>query len=83
MGTLPINIVQNPKNDDHCLSITTWSGKSTIDPSFLVVDESMNDSIVVVETPDMESEKATGVDDNIEKDKGNGKIHELIVKYIT
>ena len=31
-GTLPSNTVQNPKNDEHCMAITTRGGKQTIDP---------------------------------------------------
>ena len=31
-GTLPSNTVQNPKNDGHCMAITTCGGKQTIDP---------------------------------------------------
>ena len=31
-GTLPSNTVQNPKNDVHCMAITTRGGKQTIDP---------------------------------------------------
>ena len=31
-GTLPSNNVQNPKNDGHCMAITTRGGKQTIDP---------------------------------------------------
>ena len=31
-GTLPSNTVQNPKNDGHCMAITTQGGKQTIDP---------------------------------------------------
>ena len=31
-GTLPSNTVQNPKNDAHCMAITTRGGKQTIDP---------------------------------------------------
>ena len=31
-GTLPRNTVQNPKNDAHCMAITTRGGKKTIDP---------------------------------------------------
>ena len=31
-GTLPRNIVENPKNDVHCMAITTRGGKQTIDP---------------------------------------------------
>ena len=29
-GTLPSNTVQNPKNDGHCMAITTCGGKQTI-----------------------------------------------------
>ena len=29
-GTLPSNIFQNPKNDAHCMTITTRGGKQTI-----------------------------------------------------
>ena len=32
LGTLPSNTVQNPKNDGHCMAITTRGGKQTIDP---------------------------------------------------
>ena len=31
-STLPSNTVQNPKNDAHCMTITTRGGKQTIDP---------------------------------------------------
>ena len=31
-GTLPSNTVQNPKNDGHCMAITTRGGTQTIDP---------------------------------------------------
>ena len=31
-GTLPSNTVQNPKNERHCMAITTWGDKQTIDP---------------------------------------------------
>ncbi|TMW81392.1 hypothetical protein EJD97_009900, partial [Solanum chilense] len=31
-GTLPRETVQNPKNDVHCMAITTRGGKQTIDP---------------------------------------------------
>ena len=30
--TLPSNTVQNPKNNAHCMAITTRGGKQTIDP---------------------------------------------------
>ena len=31
-STLPSNTVKNPKNDAHCMSITTRGDKQTIDP---------------------------------------------------
>ena len=31
-GTPPRNTVQNPKNNGHCMAITTRGGKQTIDP---------------------------------------------------
>ena len=30
--TLPSNTIQYPKNDAHCMAITTWGGKQTIEP---------------------------------------------------
>ena len=30
-GTLP-NTVQSPKNDAHCMAISTWGGMKNIDP---------------------------------------------------
>ena len=30
-GTLPSKTIQNPKNDAHCMAITTRGGKQTID----------------------------------------------------
>ena len=32
LGTLPSNTVHNPKNDAHCMKITTRGGRQTIDP---------------------------------------------------
>ena len=32
LGTLPSNTIQNPKNDGHCMAITTRRGKKTIAP---------------------------------------------------
>uniref|UniRef100_M1D9V1 Integrase core domain containing protein n=1 Tax=Solanum tuberosum TaxID=4113 RepID=M1D9V1_SOLTU len=31
-GTLPSTTIQNPKNDGHCMAVTTRGGKQTIDP---------------------------------------------------
>ena len=47
--TLPSNTIQNPKNDGHCMAVTTRGCKQTIDPlmPFLVEDEvRKNDKIV-------------------------------------
>ena len=38
-GTLPRNTVQNPKNDAHCMAITTRGGKQTIDPPMPSIEE--------------------------------------------
>ena len=38
-GTLPSNTVQNPKNDAHCITITTRGGKQTIDPPMPSIEE--------------------------------------------
>ncbi|KAK4717923.1 hypothetical protein R3W88_016261 [Solanum pinnatisectum] len=34
-STLPSNTIQNPKNDGHCMAVTTRGGKQTIDPPML------------------------------------------------
>ena len=48
-GTLPSNTVQNPKNDAHCMTITTRGGKQTIDPPISSTEENVrkdNDNVV-------------------------------------
>ena len=40
-GTLPSNIVQNPKNDAHCMEITTRGGRQTIDPPMPSTEENV------------------------------------------
>ena len=48
-GTLPSNIIQNPKNDAHCMAITTRGGKQTIDPPMPSNEEKVkkdNDKVV-------------------------------------
>ncbi|XP_069154458.1 uncharacterized protein [Solanum lycopersicum] len=47
-GTLPSNTVQNPKNDWHCMKVTTRGGKKTMDPpmSFGVEHEKRGDDEV-------------------------------------
>ena len=48
-GTLPSNIIQNTKNDAHCMEITTRGGKQTIDPPMPSNEEKVrkdNDKVV-------------------------------------
>ena len=47
-GTLPINIIQNLKNNGHCMAVTTRGGNQTIDPpmSSDVEDEMRGDYVV-------------------------------------
>ena len=40
-GTLPSNTVQNPKNDAHCMAITTRGGKQTIDQPMPSTEENV------------------------------------------
>ena len=52
-GTLPSNTVQNPKNDAHCMAITTRGGKQTIDPPMSSGGEKViRDDDTVVEVRD-------------------------------
>ncbi|TMW85596.1 hypothetical protein EJD97_022873, partial [Solanum chilense] len=49
LGTLPSNTVRNPKNDVHCMAITTRGGKQTIDPPMPSTEENVrkdNDNVV-------------------------------------
>ena len=49
-GTLPRNTIQNPKNDGHCMAVSTRGGKKTIDPHMLsVVEDVMRKDAEVVE----------------------------------
>ena len=56
LGTLPSNTVQNPKNDGHCMAITTRGGKQTIDPPM-----PSNENEVTKDT-----DKVVNVDANLE-----------------
>ena len=50
-GSLPSNTFQNPKNDGHCMEITTLGGKQTIDPPMPSNEEKVikdNDKVVEV-----------------------------------
>ena len=60
--TLPSNTVQNPKNDEHCMAITTQGGKQTIDPPMSSNEEN------VIKDNDKVVEVSGEVEDNIGKD---------------
>ena len=69
-GTLPSNTVQNPKNDAHCMAITTRGGKQIIDLPMLSTEENVrkdNDNVV----------KGSG-----EAEESNGKDAEVPMKVI-
>ena len=61
-GTLPSNTVQNPKNDGHCMTITTRGGKQTIDPPMPSNEKNVKKDTDQVVDVDAELE------DNTEKD---------------
>lgn len=71
--------MQNLKSDNHCLGITTQSGKATNNPPMSAVDEDRNDVVYVDEAAKEESkkfvtsrnssQKLTSVDKSFEKDK--------------
>ena len=49
--TLPSNVVQNLKNDGHCMAVTTRGGNQTIDPPMSSVVENLkrgDDEVVEV-----------------------------------
>ena len=52
-GHLPSNTIQNPKNNGHCMAITTRGGKQTIDPPMSSGGEKViRDDDTVVEVRD-------------------------------
>ena len=61
-GTLPSNTVQNPKNDAHCMAITTRGGKQTIDPPMPSNEEKVRKDDDKVVTGSGEEEESTGKD---------------------
>ena len=66
-GTLPGNTVQNPKNDAHCMTITTRGGKKTIDPPMSSNEEKVRkDNNKVVEGSG-EAEDSTRKDAEVPK----------------
>ena len=66
LGTLPSNTVQNPKNDGHCMAITTRGGKKTIDPPMPSNEEKVTKDTEVVEV-NGEVEDNTGKDAEVPK----------------
>ena len=69
-GTLPSNIVQNPKNDGHCMKTTSRGGNQTIDPPMPCNKEKVkkdNDKVV----------EGSG-----EAEDSNGKDAEVPIKVI-
>lgn len=80
--TLPSYIVQNPKNYDNYLIITTRSGMTTVDPYRPVINKTKNDSVNIDQTPKVEIEKLISGGKNMEKDKGKEKVVELMMKNI-
>ena len=62
LGTLPNNTVQNPKNDAHCMEITTRGGKQTIDPPMLSNEENVRKEYDKVVKGSVEEEESNGKD---------------------
>lgn len=75
--------MQDPKNDNYCLDITTQSIKATIDPLIPMIDGPRNDSVEVGETPKEELENLIVIDHSVEKNKGKGKAYEPVVQIIS
>ena len=70
-GTLPSNTVQNPKNDAHCMAITTRGGRKNIDTHMPSIEENVrkdNDNVV----------KGSG-----EAEESNGKYAEVPTPHFT
>ena len=61
-STLPSNTVQNPKNDAHCMTITTRGGKKTIDPPMPSNEEKLRKDDDKVVKRSGEAEDSTGKD---------------------
>ena len=59
-GTLSSNTVQNPKNDAHCMTITTRGGKQTIDPPMSFIEKKVRKDDDKVVKGCGEEEESTG-----------------------
>ncbi|TMW88876.1 hypothetical protein EJD97_017961, partial [Solanum chilense] len=66
-GTLPINTVQNPKNDGCCMAITTRGGKQTIDPPMPSNEKKVTKDTDKVVEVNGEVEDNTGKDAEVPK----------------
>ena len=66
-GTLPSNTVQNPKNDGHCMAITTRGGKQTIDPPMSSDENKVTTESDKVVEVDAELEDNTAKDAEVPK----------------
>ena len=60
--TLPSNTVQNPKNDAHCMAITTRGGKQIIDAPMPSNEENVRKDDDKVVKGSVEEEESTGKD---------------------
>ena len=69
-GTLPSNTVKNPKNDVHCMAITTRGGNQTIDPPMPSNEENVR----------KDDDKV--VKGSVEEEESNGKDAEVPMKVI-
>ena len=67
LGTLPSNIFQNPKNDGHCMAITTRGGKQTIDPPMPSKEKKVTKDTDKVEEVNGEVEDNTRNDAEVSK----------------
>ena len=76
-GTLRSNIVKNPKNDKHCMAITTRGGKQTIDPPMPSNEEKVTNDDDKVVKGSGEEEESTG-----EAEESTGKDEEVPMKVI-
>ena len=65
LGTLPSNTVQNPKNDAHCMVITTRGGKQPIDPPMPSNEEKLRKDDDKVVKGSGEAEESTGKDTEV------------------
>ena len=62
LGTLPSNTVQTPKNDVHCMAITTRGGKQPIDPPMPSNEEKLRKDDDKVVKGSGEAEESIGKD---------------------